>query len=66
MSEHATDITERRPFEVDGSQEVRLRLGLDDRLEITDEAANFIITVQDDGHGHAEIQVLEGKATLYT
>lgn len=63
---HATDITERRPFEVDDSFEVRVRLGLKDRLEITDEAANFTITIQDNGLGHAEIQVLEGKATLYT
>jgi hypothetical protein len=61
-----TRITERRPFEVENSEEVRMCLGLNDRIEITDEAANFIITIQDDGHGRAEISVLEGRIILYT
>lgn len=62
-----TEITERQPFELDdGSELVRIRLSHSDRLEITDEASDFCITVQYDGEGPPEISVLEGRVTLYT
>jgi hypothetical protein len=63
----ATDVTERRPFELDdGSEEVRVRLGQKDRLEITSEDGGFVITIQADGEGAPEICFLEGHAVIYT
>lgn len=59
-------ITERREFDqLDGSEEVRFCLHEKDRIKISDAAGNFIITIQDDEEGRAEISILEGRATVY-
>lgn len=63
----STRITERRPFDTqDGSEEIRVCVHEHDRIEVSDEAGDWIITIQNDGHGRAEISVLEGRVTLYT
>lgn len=63
----AARISEVRPFELDdGSEETRIAVPANDRVEISDEAGNWVITIQDDDHGRAEISVLEGRVTLYT
>jgi hypothetical protein len=59
-------IVEARKFEHVGGEEARVVVPEGDRIEISDEANNWQIVVQDDGHGRAEISVLEGRVTLYT
>lgn len=63
----ATRITERREFEhMDGAEEVRVCVHEKDRIEVSDEACNWQLVIQDDGQGHVEIEVLEGRVRLYT
>jgi len=63
----STQVTERREFELyDGSEEVRFCLHEKDRVEVSDEAGRWTVTIQDDGQGRAEISVLEGPVTLHT
>lgn len=59
-------IVETREFEHVGGEEARIVVPETDRVEIQDEAANWTVVINDDGQGKAEIQVLEGRVTLYT
>lgn len=59
-------IVETREFEHVGGEEARIVVPEGDRIEISDEASNWQIVVQDADLGPAVAIVLEGRVTLYT